>query len=137
MLIHRLVSLAQSLGAETHFKMELSFSGHRQMVAEVESSEVQINLYSTSVLYVGICFSGNVLLLFTAFWHKMSLLCTSHIFKTDFFNFLNTFMRYYFWSPHERRCTNRVVAVLQHLRKRSEHRVCNFLFIFFKSVKCF
>lgn len=49
MLIHRLVSLAQILGAETHFKMELSFSGHRQMVAEVESSEVQINLYSTSV----------------------------------------------------------------------------------------
>lgn len=48
MLIHRLVSLAQILGVETHFKMELSFSGHRQ-VAEVESSEVQINLYSTSV----------------------------------------------------------------------------------------
>lgn len=49
MLIHRLVSLAQILRVETHFKMELSFSGHRQMVAEVESSEVQINLYSTSV----------------------------------------------------------------------------------------
>lgn len=38
MLIHRLVSLAQSLGAETHFKMELSFSGHRQEVADGSSS---------------------------------------------------------------------------------------------------